>query len=440
MKKRGQAGYIRKLLLGGIIIVFFILSGCGGNDGSGTGGAVGTAAAARPVQTNLGFTVDEFWDSFTDKHTLFSVLYAENLIDIPNFYPSVAQEGITLTGVNGPLDGTFRREIFTFAVPYIGTVWCRDTSRDIDVNRVLESEGAFEIYINEATNIIYLVRHFAEADSGILFSFDISALIMTLTDMNCFFTYYDDIDNTTGNDLLMLLSVETYSYYFEHRDRIEEQLRNRPGFVLSDFAVPAYRQFRGIDVAYIFSSPLNPSLQVFAAAPPGLFDVNFLLGIGVQAEELPLVSVPEAAVGQQPPDTPGAAAGQASVPSVEGGVPDDWVNARNLISIPPTWSYDDSRVDIQIFGDGADGRLILMFAGWLSPETDINWFLEDSLYAWEFQFVDGNRGVMMEKYESFFWINGEAFLSFWFGDDFNHFYDNSEIIVYIASTLRGSWN
>ena len=108
----------------------------------------------------------------------------------------------------------------------------------------------------------------------------------------------------------------------------------------------------------------------------------------------------------------------------------NWTTVRNIISIPSSWSYDDTWTDIEIFGDG-DGGYIYMVAGWLND--GYQWLVDVSISQWDFLFNDGNRGIKLEAQDdSYWWVNGDLFVFLYPSASF---VNNEDIITDVARTL-----
>jgi hypothetical protein len=114
-----------------------------------------------------------------------------------------------------------------------------------------------------------------------------------------------------------------------------------------------------------------------------------------------------------------------------------WVNVRNMLSIPPDWTYDDTKTDIEVSGFGGVDEITLI-AGWWNPGY-YEWLEENNLSQKDFLFDDGNLGDLFEMDGSYIWINGGMYLSFGSpelpGGYYYIYSDNIEIITSIAKTL-----
>jgi len=106
----------------------------------------------------------------------------------------------------------------------------------------------------------------------------------------------------------------------------------------------------------------------------------------------------------------------------------EWVDL-DIISIPPTWSYDTWR-GIEIFGEGMAGT-VHMHLHWETDE-DIEYLWDNATDSFSFGFNDGNVGWQLQFNGETVWISGNRVLYWWHGADG---YDNWEIVYEVARTL-----
>jgi hypothetical protein len=133
----------------------------------------------------------------------------------------------------------------------------------------------------------------------------------------------------------------------------------------------------------------------------------------------PSAGIPESAQSRAPIAPPQATDG------------DDWINL-GVISIPPTWSYDDWNI-FEIMGEGVGGT-IQMNIYWKSDE-DIELLDVSALDGFQWIFNDGNSGWELQFNDSIVWVNGNRALFLWHFGDYDLIGNNWETIDRIARTL-----
>jgi hypothetical protein len=109
-----------------------------------------------------------------------------------------------------------------------------------------------------------------------------------------------------------------------------------------------------------------------------------------------------------------------------------------MISFPQTWDYavDDFFGDVDFWGPGVGGTLYM--AAWAIMVGDPYMIVDEALDILDFLFDDGHMGYILEFPESVTWIrmDSDYALSHYFGDDWDLFLDNMDLLFDIARTLR----
>ena len=114
-----------------------------------------------------------------------------------------------------------------------------------------------------------------------------------------------------------------------------------------------------------------------------------------------------------------------------------WITVRDMLSIPPDWTYNDAGTDVEVSGFGGADDLILIVGRWNPGYYER--LEENNLSREEFLFDDGNWGDLFEMNGAYVWVNGDMYLTFGSpdlpGGYYYIYFDNIEIITSIAKTL-----